>query len=206
MAKKPLRISDDANDLQNIEFGDDELAGIGGLDLGNLGTHLLERDGDDMTFTDVNAGGPWTLSNLLGLNGVGIGRITPVYFVGSGNTSNKWLDFATGSLSSDSSPFVGPFTRELFAFGYSNSNDNTDCDIEIYKNGITATELEETIEIRNSRNAWGAPPSNVSYAPGDSLHVFLTNQGGNSANVVMVLWFRTTAAGIGSGSLASATY
>ena len=65
MAKKPLRISDDVNDLQTVEFGDTELAGVGGLDLDNLGSHLLQRSGNDMIFQDVAAGGPWTLTQLL---------------------------------------------------------------------------------------------------------------------------------------------
>ena len=63
--EKPLRMTTDVDDTFPEEFGDTDLVGAGGLDLENLGTHIIKRDGNDMTFEDVAAGGPYTLTELL---------------------------------------------------------------------------------------------------------------------------------------------
>ena len=141
MAKKPLRISDDVNDLQNIEFGDDELAGIGGLDIGNLGTHTVNRNGDNMQFTDPNAGGPWTLLELL--QGNGRGSLVLTYTDQSGN---PFLETSSGTYQSvcefifPGSSTVGNLEFIKILFGSASATNQASCRLYDVTNGQALSE------------------------------------------------------------------
>lgn len=200
---KPLRISDDVNDLQTIEVDPaTDIICSKGLDIDGTNTKIITDNGlGDMTFEDPNALGPWTLKQLLGLGGIGLGRIVPVWFVSSGNATNKWLNFTTGAISSNNTRYISAYFSELFAFSYSNSNDNSDADIELYKNGDTITELVKTIPVRNARAAWDNDLTPTLFGAGDQLSCFIRDQGTNSSNVVIAFWFRTIADTVSSGTI-----
>ena len=78
------------------------------------------------------------------------GKLVDFSFGNVGNTQNKWLEFATSSASSDEDPFVAVFGGILVGLTYVNTRDNTDLNIEIYKNGS----IWFTWEIRNKRYAF----------------------------------------------------
>jgi len=206
MSRKPLYISDDINDLQDVEIDPSvDLIASKGLDIDGTGTKIITDDGaGNMTFEDAVAGGPYSLSDLLGTEGIGLGRIVPVWFFSGGQATNTWLNFIGQAVSSDSTPYIATFDMEIFAFSYSNSNDNSDTDIEIYKNGITITELAQTIQVRNSRAAWNnALTTPIPINAGDRISVYLNDQGVNAQNAVVNLLSRTTSTTESSGTIAS---
>jgi len=103
-------------------------------------------------------------------------------FLNNGATKNKWLSRDGSFDPSNSVPAVIIFDAQIFALSYSNSNDNSSADAEIYKNGV----LLYTWEIRSKRTAWKTNMPMLSLTRGDRLSVFFKDVAGNTPNSVFL--------------------
>lgn len=128
--KKPLRISDDPNDLQSVEFGDGDQLDVDGV---------INVNGD-LTFEDLNAGGPYTLTEILDSGGAGSGYIK----FGSNSTSGtgKWLEIHRNIVSNEV-PYNVPAPIEIVSLTVTVKNSTT-VTFGIYKNGIQIDTLVVT--------------------------------------------------------------
>lgn len=90
-------------------------------------------------------------------------------FMNNGITKNKWLAL-DGSMSvSNELPAVVAFNSTIASLVYINKNNDSDIDIELYKNGA----LEFTWEIRNKRWSYKTNGlSTVTFAAGDQISCF----------------------------------
>jgi hypothetical protein len=90
-------------------------------------------------------------------------------FLNNGLTKNKWLALDGAMSASDSLPAVTAFNSKLAATTYVNDRDNTDVDLEFYKNAV----LVFTWHIRNKRYAYKTDAlSGVSFSQGDRISCF----------------------------------
>lgn len=124
--KKPLRISDDVNDLQTIEFQDGDIVDVDGI---------INPNGE-LTFEDNVVSPAVSLSDLLEAGGG--------YAVKYGSNSNvgagKWLEIHRNILSNEV-PFVVPEAATLVAISVAVKTVTT-ITFGIYKNG---TQIETIV-------------------------------------------------------------
>ncbi len=123
-----------------------------------------------------------------------------ISLVAQGNANNTWMSVSAQNINIDNTRLLLPNNSELIGFAFSNANNNADTDIEVYRNGITATELVQTIQVRNSRYAWSSQLTPTSFSAGDRIAVFLRDQGGNTSSAYVGLYFRITDALTSAGS------
>ena len=113
--------------------------------------------------------------------GFGGGAIaSKVNFFNKGVTSDKWLTADDHNNSpSNIAPFLMPFDGQLYALTFTNINDNTNIDIEIYADNV----LVATWEVRNANRAlktdlFSPAPFPISWTAGQGIGVFAANVGG----------------------------
>lgn len=92
------------------------------------------------------------------------------FFNDGGNISNVWLDTGGNNIPSNGTPNVLAHNCKLRELTYTNSQDSSDIDIEVYLNGV----LFYTFPIRDTRYAWktnglGA----LAFSIGDRISVFI---------------------------------
>jgi len=129
----------------------------------------------------------------------GIGKMLGFFFGGSGNTFNKWLGFGNTNSTSDIVPLVLPQDMDLKGITYSNSNDDSSIDIEIYQNGS----LLYTYQIRNKRTAYTAGLSGTNFNQGDRVSIYAKKVTGgsiiNPATPEISIYFKLTDESAASG-------
>lgn len=128
----------------------------------------------DMVFEDEQTG-PHTLTSLFTS---AAGALAPFLFLTSGNSANKWLGAHTPSQISLTKPSIVMQASDLKGWTYMNDIDDTDLDIEIYKNGILGT----TFSVRNKRWEYDVGISSISFAQGDRMSVFIKKYTGGTGN------------------------
>lgn len=114
------------------------------------------------------------------------GKIQDFSFYNNGNTRNKWLAYASSSSPSNEVPYTAPFSGFFEAITFTNEDDDTSTNIEIYKNGS----LFFVWEIRNKRTAYNTNSANLpsgQILQGDRLSVFFRDQGENLNSPVVQL-------------------
>lgn len=132
------------------------------------------------------------------------GKLSTVAFFNNGATSNKWLVFFSSSDPSNSNPMISLGESALIGASYVNIMDNSDIDLEVYKNGS----LILTWAIRNKRWAYsvGSFASNT-WGLGDRCSVFAKKVNGGSGvnpnSVILRLMFQATGNSTGSGGAQS---
>ena len=90
-------------------------------------------------------------------------------FLNNGQTKNKWLALDGAMESSNYLPAVTAFDSRLASITYVNDNDDTDIDLEFYKNGV----LVYIWEVRNKRSAWKTNElSQITFTRGDRISCF----------------------------------
>lgn len=100
----------------------------------------------------------------------GIGTVHDYHFSSStSNTNNAWLSHADPSATSNEVPMIAPQDMDVKGVTFSNKDDNSETDVEIYKNGT----LEATVEIRDARYGWELGTTLLSVSQGDRLSVYL---------------------------------
>ena len=128
------------------------------------------------------------------------GKLIDFVFSNIGNTQNKWLEFTSSSAPSDEVPYIAPFDGELLGLTYVNTTDNSDLDIEIYKNGI----LYFTWQIRNKRWAYKTNiPVLATIIQGTRISMFAKKvtggSGGSPFTPVVEVLFQVAAAPFSEG-------
>ncbi len=110
-----------------------------------------------------------------------------VAFFNDGVTNNKWLKVGDGQvLTSDRAPVILPYDSTVYALTFTNKNDNSDVDFEIYKNGT----LHYTWSLTDKRWAYKTSGlSAVTFSAGDQMSVFATGTGTNPNNPLIVIHF-----------------
>ena len=127
------------------------------------------------------------------------GKIVDFAFINMGNTSNKWLEFASSSAASDTLPYVSPFDGSLIGLTYMNVRDDTSLDIEIYKNGAPFY----TWQIRNKRWAYktNLTVPQPSLNQGDRISIFSKKVAGDGtpSTPIIEMLFQVSSAPLGEG-------
>jgi len=91
-------------------------------------------------------------------------------------------------LPGNDTPIIIPLKSELFEFTYSNKNSNADYTLEFRKNSTTGTILY-TISKTNTQFFTDAI-INIPFDVGDEIYVKYIDNGGNSSDAVLVLFFK----------------
>lgn len=123
-------------------------------------------------------------------------------FLNNGLTSGKWLSLDGSMGGSNTLPSLCTYDSKLAGLTYINTNDNSNIDIEFYKNGTAAPQLVFTWQIRNKRHAWktNSPLNNVIFMSGDRISCFARGVAGTSArDVVVNLFVQSTNNIVGEG-------
>ena len=110
------------------------------------------------------------------------GKLLPFWFTNNGNTSNKWLFFGNSSATSDTDPLIVPYNMNLVGLTFVNSDDDRNCDIEIYKNGV----LFYTWEIRAKRLQWDSTLDVAEFNGGDRMSIFVRRVGNKTPNTPII--------------------
>ena len=106
------------------------------------------------------------------------GKIVTMGFGSTGTTVDKWLFVNHPSMSSYDSPYVATWSGKIIALAYSNSNDSSEIDLEVYINGT----LQYTWDIRDKRTSWITSSGGlVSINQGDRISVFAKAVTGTAA-------------------------
>jgi hypothetical protein len=127
-------------------------------------------------------------------------------FLNNGLTSGKWLSLDGSMGGSDVLPSICTYDSKLAGLTYININNGSNLDIEFYKNGITASQLVFTWQIRNKRHAWktNSPLNTVLFLSGDRISCFARGVAGTSArDVVINLFVQSTNSVGGEGGAAT---
>lgn len=196
MAFKPLRISSDLNDLQNVEIDPTtELICAKGLDIANLGTHLVSNDGlGNMTFRDGFVTTPVTLTELLqdqgsrdfsysffGNNGVPYLEINSVNYV-----TIAELYFAGSNT-------LGPIDNITSIYGSNSATQTAEIRVFDLTNGLVIAEATQTSLARQIFNL--GTISNVPTGP-SIFEVQVKKTGGQARAQISSLTISTSGNGI----------
>jgi hypothetical protein len=86
---------------------------------------------------------------------------------------NKWLEiFDHHTSTTDKVPAIAEYKLKVVGLTFTNEIDDADVDLEVFVNGITATELVFTWQLRNMQNAWYSGfASDVIFEQGDRIAV-----------------------------------
>jgi len=130
-----------------------------------------------------------------------LGNIFRIVFVNQSSTKNKWLGYWGNSFTSSLIPGVLEYDCKLVGISFSNSRNNSDSDVEIYKNG-TSTKVY-TWEVRDKRYAWKTSGIDIAFTQGDRVAVYAKDQGTDPLDMVITMTFRITSENTGEGGASS---
>lgn len=127
-------------------------------------------------------GPPWMVTNPapgytyveLNLSNTAEGKEATYQFFNNGsNIQNKWLDHEGSNIPSDMTPGVVSANSKVRAITYSNDRDNTDIDIQIYRNGITPGDMIFAWQLRDCRLAYKTDfDGSLPFNRGDTVRMF----------------------------------
>lgn len=198
---KPLKLEDATSGTQVNPFPketdptQDYISGKG-LALENLDTHLIDRSGNNIQFTDPTLGTKTVtqlrtdIDNSFDGSGAtptftatdvrnaiieardtaaGTAARFGVTYGYSANAKNKWIDYFSG-ISSDASTFIAAESLTILAITASSSS-STSGEIEVYKNGTTLI-YTVTFVAQNTIVISGL---SIAIASGDSISAKVSN-------------------------------
>lgn len=128
-----------------------------------------------------------------------IGALIPLNFQATGNNvANKWLGYNKNTPGTNDVPFIPPQDVDIKGVTLSNTDDNSDTDIEVYVNGV----LEFTTQVRNKRTYWDVGGTKGNANQGDRISVYLSKVGStvnapSDPLVTLYCKFTSEVAGIG---------
>ena len=125
-------------------------------------------------------------------------------FLNNGLTNNKWLSLDGAMGASNDLPQPVSFDSKIISLTYVNTNNNSDIDIEFYKNGTAPGNLVYTWSLRNKRYAYKTNNlSGVLFVAGDRLSCFARQvQGGtgvSARDVIVTIELQSTNSVVGEG-------
>lgn len=107
-------------------------------------------------------------------------------FLNNGLTKNKWLSLDGAMESSDDLPAITAYDARLASVTYINDKDDTDTDIEFYRNGVWVY----TWEVRNKKSAWKTNGlSDITFTKGDRISCFAREAIGTGVSPSSVIVF-----------------
>ena len=154
------------------------------------------------SFWDLSVSGT-SLDVNLELSNTAEGKESSLEFFDNGTVNNKWLNLVGANTPSNNSPGILSSNCKLRSITYTNSNNDTGCDIEVYKNGLTVPFIVFTWQIRDSRYAWKTNGLDaITFSAGDRCRVFIKGIGGqtNPSKAVVILTFVNTDDILGEGA------
>jgi hypothetical protein len=111
----------------------------------------------------------------------------------TGTTGNKWLGNTDNAHLTHYVPFICPYDATLIAATFSNSNDSSSIDIEIYKNGLVAGNKIFTWQLRTKRWAYRTQNLGITVSRGDRIAIYAKTVIGTSPkDIVVKLLFKST--------------
>ena len=115
-------------------------------------------------------------------------------FIYKGNIENKWIGLES-SLTSDETPYIVPWNATIVGIGFSNTNNDADIDIEIYKSLNGSDNINTLLyqwDIRTARTGYKTDVnSGLTFNAGDKMGIFLKKFSGNKPqNVQLVVYFQ----------------
>ena len=121
-------------------------------------------------------------------------------FMNNGITKNKWLALDRSMSSSNELPAIIAYDSTIASIVFINKNDDSDVDIELYKNGI----LDFTWELRNKRWAYKTNGlTSINLVAGDKLSCFAREVTGGTGvdptSVILDVVLRSTSSITGEG-------
>lgn len=125
-----------------------------------------------------------------------VGALDTYVFSESGSARNQWLEYGIRSIPSDETPAVLPFSAKLIACVFSNDDDGTDTDIEVYRSvqgSGSTTSRAVTFQVRNKRVARFSNFTPIQFAVGDKIGVYMRDKGTNPSDVAVKLYFLVSA-------------
>ena len=126
-----------------------------------------------------------------------LGNIFRITFLNQSSTKNKWLGYWGNSFTSSLIPGLLEYDCKLIGISFSNARDNSDSDVEIYKNG-TSTKVY-TWEVRDKRYAWKTNNIEINFTKGDRIAVYAKDQGTDPLDMTVTLTFKVTSDDTGEG-------
>lgn len=122
-------------------------------------------------------------------------------FLNNGLTSNKWLSLDGAMGPSDTLPAVTSYDSKIAGLTYINTNNDSDVDIEFYKNGTAPGNLLFVWQIRDKRHAWKTNGlDSYTFMRGDRISCFAKAVVGVSARDVIVnVFVQSTNSLVGEG-------
>ena len=120
-----------------------------------------------------------------------------LHFTENSTTKNEWLEHIR-NRTSNQTPAVIPFSCKLVSLTFTNSDNDGDTDLEIYRidegqgNGSNNTPVF-TWQLRNARTAQKSNfSSDILFSPGDKVAVYARDAGTDPDNVIFTLHFQIT--------------
>jgi len=149
----------------------------------------------DATAVDVGSG---RVNIVVGQTGTPVGKLYTVQGFGTGTTADKWLNVEHPSSTSLTNPLIVPGGGNAVSITYSNSNNSSETDVKIYKNGS----LAYTWQVRNKRVAWKILNAGLfSVAQGDRISIYVKKVTGTDPKdpLVVISMMMTSFADADSG-------
>lgn len=123
-----------------------------------------------------------------------LGTMFTLSFAETGSVGNKWLGNVSDGNNSDRTFAIIPFNCELKAITFSNRDDNSDTDVEIWVAQADNAAIKNKVFEWMLRDARVACKNNLSipFDAGDKIGVLLDDQGVNPDNVTVQMFFKIT--------------
>lgn len=122
-----------------------------------------------------------------------VGALFNLSFEEYGSAVNEWLEHSGDGKNSDRSPAVIPFPCELRAITFTNSDNDSDTNIQVWKSPVNqgnSREMVYELQLRNTRTGYKNDIIGVDFIPGDKVGIYLEDAGVNPDNVVVTLYFK----------------
>lgn len=123
------------------------------------------------------------------------GLIHQMQFHEASSVSNEWLEFGTAGIYSNSVWGIMPFKSKLIALTYSNKVSGADCRLKFYSTpeggGASPRTMDVDWTLTNVRCARKTNfGTDIIYEAGDKIGVYHVDQGTNSDDVVVMMYFQ----------------
>lgn len=123
--------------------------------------------------------------------------IYQLHFGNSGEVVNEYVELPTNSTASSETPQIIPFASKVIAYTFTNNDNDSDPDIEIYSvpenSGNSPITLKDIWSIRDGRTARKTNfPTDITFAAGDKVTVFFDDMGINPDDVLFTIYLQIT--------------
>lgn len=105
---------------------------------------------------------------------------------------NKWGDSGR-DFNSDDTPHILPFPGELIAMTYTNEENDSDCKVQLFKNGNSNSDKIVDWQFTNTQTRYKTDFSSITFAQGDVLSLKVKKNGSDKGkNIVVKAYVKVT--------------